>query len=38
MQNTSAGDPTRLQQCLVNYVTNAIKFSERGTITIRVGC
>lgn len=28
-------DSTRLQQCLINYVTNAIKFSESGTITLR---
>ena len=30
------GDPTRLQQALLNYVTNAIKFSDAGTVTIRV--
>jgi PAS domain S-box-containing protein len=29
------GDPTRLQQALLNYVTNAVKFSESGTITLR---
>ena len=29
------GDQTRLQQALLNYLTNAIKFSEKGTITLR---
>ena len=30
------GDPTRLQQALLNYATNAVKITETGTVTLRV--
>jgi len=33
---TIEGDPTRLSQALLNYIHNAVKFTDKGTVTVRV--
>lgn len=35
--NYLVGDPLRLGQVLINYANNAVKFTERGEVSIRVG-
>ncbi|BCS96823.1 hypothetical protein DSLASN_24550 [Desulfoluna limicola] len=37
MPDRLVGDPLRLQQVLVNLTSNAVKFTEEGEITLRMG-
>lgn len=36
MPESLMGDRTRLQQMLLNYLSNAVKFTETGSVTVRV--
>ena len=38
LPDTMLGDAGRIRQILINLVSNAVKFTEQGSVTIEVGC
>ena len=38
MQHRLVGDPTKIRQIIMNLVSNSIKFTHEGSVTVRVRC